>query len=242
MRESHTPRLAILGAACLIGLTALASGENQLGEHLPPKAKVVAQKFELYQKTASTDAVETKRRQVIDYLRELLNIEASAANLDGALAVKALIERLERERAGSQERAGNAAPAARPVTSPEGLLFEEFSITSEAGRHLEFPFVVSRDGAAKSIRCEITGAGDDSGDRGLEYELVDPRGKVVKQGFLDSSGTEQVVHDTRIGGEWRLVIVDADTDLDGEFPGNHGTLRISVVRGQAALASNRQSR
>lgn len=233
MRKSHTPRFAIIGAACLIGLIALASGENQLGEHLPPKAQAVAQKFEIYQKTASSEAVETKRRQVIDYLRELLKIEASAANLDGALAVKALIERLERE-----GQTGRAAAA----ESHEGLLFEEFSIDREAERHLEFPFVVSRDGAAKSIRCEITGAGDDSGDHGLEYELVDPRGKVVKQGFLDSSGTEQVVHDTRIGGEWKLVIVDADTALDGESPGNHGSLRIAVVRRQAALASNPQSR
>ena len=240
MRESHTPRFAIIGAACLIGLIALASGENQLGKHLPPKAKAVAQKFELYQKTASAEAVETKRRQVVVYLRELLNIEASAANLDGALAVKALIERLERERDGSPERVGKARPGA--AAQPEGLLFEEFSIDREARRHLEFPFVVSRDGAAKSIRCEITGAGDDSGDQGLEFELVDPRGKVVKQGFLNSSGTEQVVHETRIGGEWKLVIIDIDTALDGESPGNHGSLQIAVVRGQAALASNRQSR
>lgn len=232
MRERAHPRAPFAGliAACLIGFGAHASGEDEVEENLPPKARTVALKFELYQETASAEEVEVKRKQVIDYLGELLKQEAAAADLDGALAVRALIERLE-----------DQAPAAAAERA-EGLAMEAFSIGRESERRLEFPFTVARDSAAKSLRCEIAGASDDTGDGGLEYELLDPRGKVVKQGFLSSSGLERVVHKTRIGGVWKFVLIDADTVLEGEYPGNRGSLRITVTRGEAALASNRDPR
>ena len=92
------------------------------------------------------------------------------------------------------------------------------------------------------MRCEITGASDDSGDRGLEYRLIDPRGRVVKQGILTASGPVVVSHRTRTGGDWKLVLEATDREFGGEFPANHGSLRITVARGEAALASNRRSR
>ncbi|MGI9241618.1 MAG: hypothetical protein ACR2RV_12525, partial [Verrucomicrobiales bacterium] len=205
---------------------------------LPPKAQAVSLKFELYQQTADAAAVEAKRRQVIEYLDKLLKNEAAAANLDGARAIKALMERLEKEAPATTTTTSTSAS----VVEGEGLTLEAFSINHEARRRLEFPFTVARDSAAKSLRCEVAGASDDSGDHGLEYELVDPRGNVVKKGFLSSSESERVVHKTRIGGPWKFVLIDADTELSGEYPGNNGSLRITVARGQAALATNRRAR
>lgn len=235
MREGKPLQVALRCAAIIFSFGALALGEVDRDEDLPAKARAVALKFELYQETATADAIEAKRKQVLDYLGELLKQEAALANLDGALAVKALIGRLEQQAA----KIGAAPGGVRPQ---EGLLLEEFSIESESTRRLEFRFLVARDSAAKSLRCEITGASDDSGDYGLEYELIDPRGKVVRQGFLNSSESVRVIQKTRIGGEWSLVVTDVDTVLGGEFPGNQGSLRVEVIRGQAALASNPRSR
>jgi len=237
MRENHTRYFAILITAYLIGGVAQVHAADEWEKNLPPKAQAVSLKFERYQQSADAEAVETKRGQVIEYLDELLKQEAAAANLDGALAIKALVERLKNEAPQQPVAAAKAAEVEQ-----EGLALQAFSIDREAKRRLEFPFTVARDSAAKSLRCEITGASDDSGDFGLEYELVDPRGRVVKKGFLNSSEAEMVIHKTRIGGGWKFVLIDADTALDGEYPGNHGSLRIMVARGQAALASNRDPR
>lgn len=237
MRENHTPHLAILIAAYLIGAGAHAFAADELEKNLPPKAQAVSLKFELYQQTTDAEAVETKRGQVIEYLDKLLKREAAAANLDGALAIKALMERLKKE-APQQP----VAAAKAPEVEQEGLMLETFSIDRDARRRLEFPFTVARDSAAKSLRCEVTGASDDTGDYGLDYELVDPRGKVVKRGSLGSSETEHLIHKTRIGGEWKFVLIDADTSFAGEYPGNNGSLRITVARGEAALATNRRAR
>ena len=237
MRENHTRRRAALIAIMLISLIGPAAAAEELEKDLPPKAQAVSLKFELYQQTADARAVETKRREVIDYLDKLLKREAAAANLDGALAIKALMERLEKESPPAPTTAARSGEAGH-----EGLAQEAFSIDGEARRRLEFPFNVVRDSAAKSLRCEVAGASDDSGDLGLEYELIDPRGNVVKQGFLSSSERELIVHQTRIGGPWKFVLIDADTELSGEYPGNHGSLRITVARGQTALATNRRAR
>ena len=237
MKENHARYLATLTAVYLIGGVAQVFAADGWEKSLPPKAQAVSLKFELYKQSAGAEAVETKRGQVIEYLDELLKQEAAAANLDGALAIKALAERLKNEAPLPLEAAAKA-----PEVEQEGLAPEAFSIDRDSRRRLEFPFAVARDSATKSLRCEVTGAGDDSGDYGLEYELVDPRGKVVKRGFLNSSEAETVTHKTRIGGGWKLVLIDTDTALAGEYPGNNGSLRITVARGQAALATNRRAR
>ncbi len=145
MRENHTRYIAVLIAACLIGGAAQVFAADGWEKNLPPKAQAVSLKFELYKQAADAEAVETKRRQVIEYLGELLKQEAAAANLDGALAIKALVERLKNE-APLQP----VAAAKAPEVEQEGLTLEDFAIDLEAKRRLEFPFTVARDSAAKS--------------------------------------------------------------------------------------------
>ena len=254
MRERQTPRLtrtAAAGAVFLGLLGAIPFARADDDEHLPPKAKAVAEKFEAFKKTASPVAVEAKRKQVVAYLGSLLKIEASEADLEGALAVKDLMDRLSGKLPTAKESPGagaSAKPAAevapKPATKKKARLpgrrldtsrgghATPFRINSEATRKLAFDFdVVAAGGTtSKTIRCEIGRASDDSGDAGLHYELVEPGGRVAKKGFLQSS-IDVVTHETTRPGTWTLVLRDEDTSLEGHSPGNSGSVRVVVMPG-----------
>ena len=233
-----TTALVVLLGTCLLAIPAAAAVEP---DHLPEKAKVVSTKFEAYQKTAKPADVEAKRKQVIKYLGGILKEEAAKANLDGALAVKALIEQLGDRSQAKPATTTKQKPAtnSKSKAKTEGLPIEQFSINSDAKRRLEYSFYVAKDGSLATINCEIAGAADDTGDLGLAYELVDPSGKVAKRGKLNSAETEQVVHKTRRGGDWKIVLLDADTELDGVHPGNNGSVSVKVTRTHTTLASTR---
>ncbi|MFT5408913.1 MAG: hypothetical protein ACI9NC_001624, partial [Verrucomicrobiales bacterium] len=204
MREKHQPRTNrvtsnLVGALTLLMMLGIAGAAD---DHLPAKARSVAAKFESYKKTAQPSAVETKRKQVIAYLGTILNEEASDADLDGAIAVKALMERINNETIGK----GTSRVSPKLTKKPEGLPRRSFSINSEKNRRLEFQFHVERDLCLKTLRCEISGAAGDIGDQGLEYELIDPRGKVVKKGKLKSADQDLIVHPAKTGGTWKIAL------------------------------------
>ena len=202
-------------------------------EHLPEKARVVAEKFERFKQTASPRELDAKRVQVIDYLDSLLKQEAADADLEGALAVRDLIRKI-REGAAAKPAPGGAATTQKAV---EGLSTKRFSLGQK--RRIEYPFLVNRSVQAAVLRCEISGAGDDSGDRGLHYELIGPSGKVVKRGFLQSTDGDLVMLRTTRSGIWKIAVIDEDTETTGDSSGNNGSVRVSVRREPTAVASSR---
>ena len=206
--------------------------------------------------SASCDRNEAKRKQVIDYLGALLKKEASAANLEGALAVRDLMDQISKKtpatvaepRLSSPQMAKSKRPRKKLSTSSAAQA-TRFSITSAATRELAFEFdVIAAGTSPKTIRCEIGQASDDSGDNGLHYELVDPSGKLAKRGFLDSFDTEVVTCETTKPGTWNLLIKDEDTRLDGGHPGNSGSVKVTLLPGSprgardTALASGSRER
>ena len=193
---------------------------------LPFKAREVATKFGAFQVISSPAAIEVKREQVIEYLGALLDQEAAMANLEGALAIKDLIAQLSR----GEEPVAKPFPSGRKLRTDRGAAAKTFSIKSEGTRELAFEFDVASAGETnrQAIRCEIGGAADNSGDRGLHYQLIDPGGKVAKRGFLESADTLTISHETELSGRWRLLIEDDDTSFEGDSPGNNGTVRVRV--------------
>ena len=254
MREILPPNPAALAARCVpiarwvavlaLGLCSTAPAATAEEDHLPEKAKIVSQKFADYQKTATPRAVEQKREEVIAYLGTILKQEAADADLEGALAVKDLIDQLRgvtpRQNIAPSSEAESEAPSQSSTAGnqSEGLKQTPFSLGEK--RRLEFPFYVTKSGSPATLRCEFTGASDDTGDRGLNYQLIDPDGKVAKGGFLRSSDGDVVTHKTRAWGRWMVVLIDKDTALEGEYPGNNGTVSVTVTRSDATLASARR--
>lgn len=95
--------------------TAGASPPLGSDQHLPDKARTVMEKFAAYKRTASTAEIEAKRQQVIAYLDRLLKDEAAAANLDGALALRALIDRVAD---GDDTPPAPSAATRQPIAKP----------------------------------------------------------------------------------------------------------------------------
>jgi len=236
-RERSTPA-NLLALSCAVFLTALFALGNARAadDHLPAKAKTVASQFEAFKKTASPQAVEAKRQQVVAYLGKLLKIEAADANLDGALAVKALITKLSAKP--TTKPATGSGAIAKPSTHRKGAEKisvspnaspTRFSINRESKRTLAFDFEVPVTPVVKTIRLEVGGASDDSGDQGLHFVLIDPAGKVVEKGFLTSREEVKLFHQTGTSGGWQLQIQDKDTTFDGAHPGNNGTVRVTII-------------
>ena len=245
MRKGSAPTSRLTILACTVFLTAVISAGSLRGaeENLPAKAKKVASQFAEFQKTANPQAIEMKRKQVIDYLGKILKTEAADANLDGALAVKELISKLSAKSnlsvattlkppselpQGNLGRIAHLKDAQRLSTSPSASP-TRFGINQESKRTLAFNFKVPAAPVTKIIRFDISAASDDSGDKGLHFMLVDPAGRVAKHGFLTSSDTVQVTHQTNASGGWQMLLQDEDTALDGAHPGNHGYIKVSIT-------------
>ena len=221
LHSFHLATLTFIFIYLSLLATSTSAADNSTEKFLPEKAKTVIEKFNAFQVLATPTEIETKRKQVIDYLNALLKQEAQKANLDSALAIRASIAQL------------------LPPTAKDGLTPTEFSLGQV--RRLDFNFHIAPDHVVKTIRISIDGASDDSGDLGLHYQLIDPTGKIVKSGFLNSHETELITHETKISGAWKIAFIDDDTETTGDFPGNNGSVQVEVTRANPSLASNRES-
>ncbi len=107
---------------------------------------------------------------------------------------------------------------------------DNWHISSDSGRKLEYPVAVE-DYGAKSVvlRAGIGGGADDSGDKGAWTYLVDAERKVIKKQFTKSDKVEWLTAKVQQGQSYYVIIEDTDTVFGGRNPGNAGSLEVRVI-------------
>ncbi len=78
------------------------------------------------------------------------------------------------------------------------------------------------------LRIGILDGADDSGDRGVNWQLCSPSGQVVTQGFLNSEGTQWLEYPVSAGEKYEFRLIDNDTSFEGKYPGNSGDITIKL--------------
>jgi glycerophosphoryl diester phosphodiesterase len=102
-----------------------------------------------------------------------------------------------------------------------------FYINKKNGRTQEFVFVLP-----KGIKCQDTikigiyGGSDDSGDKGVTFNLSNENGKKLLSGFSNSTPWEWFTLNPKGNKKLILTIEDMDTKFTGKHPGNGGMVKV----------------
>ncbi|MBN2065075.1 MAG: metallophosphoesterase, partial [Sedimentisphaerales bacterium] len=78
------------------------------------------------------------------------------------------------------------------------------------------------------LRIGILDGADDSGDRGVNWQLCSTAGQVLTQGFLNSEGTQWLEYPVSAGEKYEFRLIDNDTSFEGKYPGNSGGISIKL--------------
>lgn len=113
----------------------------------------------------------------------------------------------------------------------------EFGIP-EQDRQVTYEIAVPRDAPERAWLVVGIGHGyDDSGDRGVHFELRaagDPEAEPVQRGFAGSKGFVWFEHRVTPGSRWDVTVKDADTHFGGRFAGNGCSIRADLKFESAA--------
>lgn len=113
------------------------------------------------------------------------------------------------------------------------LVKTPFHIKNKATRNLRYPIELPPDlGRGKKGRhfliAYVSGAADDTGDKGLNIRLLDGTGQTVMERKVWRDGKFWLFEEVQPGSRWTLVLSDHDTAFTGKYPGNGGEVAIMV--------------
>jgi hypothetical protein len=103
-------------------------------------------------------------------------------------------------------------------------------IKQESERKFEYPIAID-DYGAKSVvlRIGVSGGVDDSGDKGAWLYLIDADRKVIKKQFMETDKIEWINANVQQGQLYYVAIEDTDTVLNGDNPGNAGSIEVRAM-------------
>ncbi len=106
---------------------------------------------------------------------------------------------------------------------------EKWLIHSEETRTLQYPIEVPTFEATGAIlTIGVAHALDDTGDKGINYELQSSEGQVVQRGFLNAKDYEWIKYPADAGQRLVLLLKDEDTSFGSDAPGNGGRIQIEL--------------
>lgn len=79
------------------------------------------------------------------------------------------------------------------------------------------------------LRVGVGHGYDDSGDRGVHYELHSAAGEIVHRGFTAEKGVRWFQHPVARGSKWQVIVVDHDTKFGGRYRGNGCNIRADLL-------------
>ena len=119
-------------------------------------------------------------------------------------------------------------PKAKRIT--QTLLSQEtWHVRDEATRTLRYPIrIPTFEGTGAILRIGVAHAADDSGDKGVTYELQTSDGKTIQRGFMNAGDYEWVKYPAASGQKLLFLLKDHDTSFDTKQPGNGGRIQIEL--------------
>jgi len=119
-----------------------------------------------------------------------------------------------------------------PINNFTTLLPEtKFTINKKEARTQKFLFFLPQKTKNNGIiKIGIYGGDDNSGDRGLNFRIINKKGKLLASGFSNAKLWEWFSLDVLLEKELFLVLEDYDTDLEGKYPGNGGMVKILFMQ------------
>ena len=109
------------------------------------------------------------------------------------------------------------------------LAQQKWGVKDEATRVLRYPIQVpTYNGTGAILEIGVAHAVDNSGDKGVTYELLSTEGQIVQRGFLKGKDYEWIKYPADSGQTLEFVIMDKDTSFEGEAPGNGGRIQIEL--------------
>ena len=102
-----------------------------------------------------------------------------------------------------------------------------FLISKKRGRTQEFMFTLPKEIKGKnSLQIGIYGGADDSGDKGVTFNIRNKNGKKLLTGFSNAKAWEWFSLEPKDNREFILTIEDSDTKFIGKYPGNGGMVKV----------------
>ena len=102
-----------------------------------------------------------------------------------------------------------------------------FSISKKTGRVKSFTFVIPKEiKCGDSLKIGISGGLDNTGDRGVTFNVTNENGKELISGFSNTKGWEWFTLNPRNSRKFILTIEDRDTNFSGKYPGNDGMVKV----------------
>ena len=119
-------------------------------------------------------------------------------------------------------------PKASRIT--QTLLTEKsWVIKKEQKRTLLFPIEIpEHNGTSSILRIGVAHAYDNTGDRGVTYELRSSEDDIIQQGYLSAEDYQWVKAPVSSGRHLIFMLKDEDTSLEGNHPGNGGKIMIEL--------------
>jgi calcineurin-like phosphoesterase family protein len=111
--------------------------------------------------------------------------------------------------------------------SHEPLLAKTWQFRSGAKRSVEYKVQIQKTPDSRQwLTVAIGHASDDSGDFGMHYRLIDPKGKTIDRKFLWHEGIDTFEYRIEQSGQYTIKLQDKDTKFGGRRPGNEGTIEV----------------
>ena len=102
-------------------------------------------------------------------------------------------------------------------------------IKNEQTRKIVYPIDLPEyRGKGAILKIGISGAADDTGDKGVNYELRTKDDEVVQRGFMKGDDYEWIKYPVSSGQSLKFVLIDSDTSFDGGNPGNGGMVQMEI--------------
>ena len=106
---------------------------------------------------------------------------------------------------------------------------EPWVVRNEQTRVLSYPIrIPTFDGTGARLTIGIQGAADNSGDKGIRYELRTSDRQIVKEGFMKANDYEFIEVPVQSEQELTFFIKDEDTDFEAKAPGNGGRIKMDL--------------
>ena len=103
-------------------------------------------------------------------------------------------------------------------------------INSEERRTITYPIDIPGYSPEYSgtLRIGVHDGADNNGDRGVNYQLSKPDGRIIGDGLLKSESTEWIEYEIEPSDKLEFKLIDNDTSFEGKYPGNSGNIVIEL--------------
>jgi|GEM_PF-1850381 len=111
------------------------------------------------------------------------------------------------------------------------LFQHSFHINKNDQRTLSYPITIPPFKCKKALlKIIITGSRDDSGDKGMYFQVLDAKNKVVRDGFSTSNSAKITKFYVKANQTYTLLLIDKDTSIhDGQYSGNGGEVKAKLI-------------